>query len=205
MNLLHIDSSPRLEHSVTRRLGDAIASAWQKAHPEGTITRRDVAAQPIAHLEGALLNCLKYNAAPEDDEKLVLELGLTNALIDEFMAADAVIVGAPMFNLSIPSQLKAWIDRLCVPGRTFRYSATGPVGLVADKPIYIASSRGGIYSSPEKIGKDQQEPYLKSILALLGVRSIMIVRAEGVDISPAFRKRAIDDAMQQIQGLFSHS
>jgi FMN-dependent NADH-azoreductase len=205
MNLLHIDSSPRFEQSVTRQLGLAIASAWQKANPEGTIIRRDVAAQPIAHLEGALLNCLKYNAAPQDDEELAVELSLTNALIAEFLAADAVIVGAPMFNLSIPSQLKSWIDRLCVPGRTFRYSATGPVGLVVDKPTYIVSSRGGIYSSPEKITKDQQEPYLKSILGMLGLRSIMIVRAEGVDISPELRKRAIDDAMQKIQGLFSCS
>jgi FMN-dependent NADH-azoreductase len=186
-------------------LGHAIASAWQKAHPEGTIIRRDVAAQPIAHLEGALLNCLKYNAAPEDDDKLRVQLSLTHALIDEVMAADAIIIGAPMFNLSVPSQLKAWIDRLCVPGRTFRYSPSGPIGLVADKPIYLVSSRGGFYSSPEKSAKDHQQPYLKSILGLLGLHSITTVCAEGVDVSPDLRQHAIDNAMQQIEGLFAQA
>lgn len=198
MKLLQIDSSPRLENSISRLLTDAVAHAWMACFPQGQIVRRDVGLAPPTHLAGDLLACLKHGQPAGEGPALVAELALTQTLIDELFEADAVVIGAPMYNHGVTSQLKAWIDRVSVAGRTFRYTAAEPVGLVPDKPVIIASTRGGIYSTPEKRHEDYQEPYLASILGLLGLRSVQVIRAEGVDMGADLRVLALAQAEVQI-------
>jgi FMN-dependent NADH-azoreductase len=139
MKLLHIDSSISSDASASRELSAAMAAAIARAVPELEVISRDLDAQPIPHLDSRLLPAVRSAAAPDgasgvgDSETEVL---------DEFLAADVVVIGAPMYNFSIPSQLKAWIDRILIAGKTFRYSETGPVGLAGGKRVIIASSRG---------------------------------------------------------------
>ena len=119
--------------------------------------------------------------------------------LDEFLAADVVVIGAPMYNFSIPSTLKAWIDRIAVAGRTFRYGANGPEGLAGGKRVVIVSSRGGIYSEGAMQALDFQEQYLRKLFGFLGVTDIEIVRAEGVNLSPENKLHAVGTALEAIR------
>lgn len=131
------------------------------------------------------------------------ELALTDALVEEFLAADVVVIGAPMYNFSIPTQLKAWIDRIAQAGRTFRYTENGPVGLAGGKKVIIASSRGGIYAgTPLENALDHQEAFLRAFLGFVGITDVTIVRAEGVAMGPEARAKAMAAAQEQIGGLF---
>ena len=124
-------------------------------------------------------------------------------LLVEFLAADAIVIGAPMYNFSIPTQLKAWIDALSQPGRTFAYTDKGPRGLAVGKRVVIASSRGNRYSQPPMSAKDFQESYVKAALNFMGVTDIEVVRAEGVNLSPAQREAALAEAHKSIATLFA--
>ena len=182
MNVLHIDSGILGDHSVSRRLTAAIAAQLKADHPEATVVYRDLVAEPAAHLSGAHL--MAANAKPEDvDQKLAAEVADGAKILEQFLAADTVIIGAPMYNFSLPSQLKAWIDRIAVSGKTFRYTENGPEGLAGGKKIIVVSTRGGHYSEGPAAAMDHQESYLKVMLGFLGVTDIEFVRAEGLNIS----------------------
>jgi FMN-dependent NADH-azoreductase len=181
MNLLHIDSSALGAHSVSRELSAAIVDAWKRSHPRIRITYRDLAANPLPHW------------APAADAADPAVRGGSEAL-DEFLAADVVVIGAPMYNFGIPSTLKAWIDRIAIAGKTFRYTAQGPEGLARGKKIIIASSRGGFYSSGAGVAADFQETYLRQVFGFFGIDEIEIVRAEGVNISAEHKAQAIASA-----------
>lgn len=186
MNLLHLDASALGAQSVSRQLTAAIVAQWHHDHPGTKVRYRDLVAQPLPHWQPA------SDAIREPD-------GLGETLLDEFLAADVVVIGAPMYNFAIPSQLKAWIDRVAVPGRTFRYTANGPEGLAGDKKVIIASARGGLYSVGNPgAAADFQEPYLRTVLGFLGVTDIEFVRAEGVGLSPEHRNAAVAQALQSI-------
>lgn len=187
MNLLHVDSSALGAHSVSRELSRAITDSLLREHPRASLTYRDLAADPLPHW------------APAPDAAQPAERGGSEAL-DEFLAADIVVVGAPMYNFSIPSTLKAWIDRLAVAGKTFRYTAEGPEGLARGKRILIASSRGGIYSEGPAAPMDFQEAYLRTVFGFFGIDEIAIVRAEGVNLGPEQKQRAIAGALASIRG-----
>ncbi|GAA0722871.1 FMN-dependent NADH-azoreductase [Dokdonella soli] len=179
MNLLHIDSSALGAHSVSRELGRAIVDAWKRAHPGATVTYRDVAAHPLPHWTPVA-----------DAADPAARLG--GEVLDEFLAADVVVIGAPMYNFSVPSTLKTWIDRVAVAGKTFRYGANGPEGLAGDKQLIIVSSRGGFYSAGTPgAAADFQEAYLRQVFGFLGVTDIEIIRAEGVNISAEQKAQAI--------------
>lgn len=202
MNLLHIDSSPFVFGSVSRELSAEVASAWQRRYPNGTVTYRDLGISPPAHLSAETMNALRggVNGVLSDDaQQEILEI---ERAIGELMRCDALLIGTPMYNHSVSSHLKAWIDQVAQAGRTFRYTASGPVGLVPDKPVYLVSSRGGIYSDGGGRLHDFQEPYLLSILGLLGLNDVTIIRAEGVSISPAIGNAAIERAREAIDELF---
>jgi len=200
MKLLHIDSSILGAGSVSRALSSAIVAAQRAQHPGLQVSYRDLAAQPVAHLSGAHL-AAGQGAAPED-----AALGADHAdgvaALDAFLDADIVVVGAPMYNFSIPTQLKAWIDRLAVAGRTFRYSATGVEGLAGGKTVIIASSRGGFYGEGTPIAfLDHQETYLKGVFSFFGVTDIRFIRAEGVALGDEQRAKSVEGAEAEIHKL----
>lgn len=119
-------------------------------------------------------------------------------MLDEFLAADTVVIGAPMYNFSIPSNLKSWIDRVAVAGKTFQYGANGAEGLAGAKKVIVVSTRGGLYSQGPAAGMDHQESYLKTIFGFIGVADVEFVRAERLGFGPEIRAEAIAAARAQI-------
>jgi FMN-dependent NADH-azoreductase len=186
MKLLHVDSSALGTHSVTRELGRAFVDAWTRNKSGTEVIYHDLAANPLPHW------------APVADASDPA-VRASNELLDEFLAADVVVIGTPMYNFSIPSTLKAWIDRVAVAGKTFRYGANGPEGLAGGKRVIIVSARGGIYSEGPAEAMDFQEDYLRKVFGFLGVTDVEIVRAEGVNLSPENKVRAIGAALEAIR------
>lgn len=183
MSLLHIDSSILGVGSVSRALSAEVAAGWRRRVPDLEVIYRDLAAEPLVHLA--------------DPGELGREA--SDRVVQEFLAADIVVIGAPMYNFTVPSQLKAWIDRLAVAGKTFRYTAEGPVGLAGGKKVIVVSSRGGVYSAGSPLeALDFQEPYLRAVFAFFGIIDVDFIRAEGIAIGPEHKERAIAAARQTI-------
>ncbi|GAA4335479.1 FMN-dependent NADH-azoreductase [Pigmentiphaga soli] len=203
MNILQVDSSASGALSVTRELTAAVAQALLAAHPGARLTHRDLVAQAPAHLDNALLQSLRPQpgVALSSDPAFLKEVAYTDTLLNEFLEADVVVVGAPMYNFSVPSQLKAWIDRLAQAGKTFRYTAEGPQGLAGGKRVIIVSSRGGMYAGTkfEQL-MDHQEAYLRAVFGFFGITDVEIVRAEGVGMGPEAREKALALARDQSRG-----
>jgi FMN-dependent NADH-azoreductase len=197
MKLLHIDSSILGAGSVSRTLTSAIVAA-QRAQRRGVeVSYRDLVAQPLGHLSGAHL-AAGQGAVPEE-AALAADVADGLAALDAFLAADIVVVGAPMYNFSIPTQLKAWIDRLAIAGRTFRYSEKGVEGLAGGKTVIIASSRGGFYGEGTPIAfLDHQETYLKGVFGFFGITDIRFIRAEGVALGDDARAKSVEGAQAAI-------
>jgi FMN-dependent NADH-azoreductase len=199
MNVLHIDSGILGDHSVSRRLTAAVAAQIKAEQSHAAITYRDLVANPLPHLSGAHL--MAANAKPEDvDAQIAADVAESAVVLEEFLAADTIVLGVPMYNFSLPSQLKAWIDRIAISGKTFSYSAEGPKGLAGGKKVIIVSTRGGHYSAGPAAVMDHQESYLKTVLGFLGVTDIEIVRAEGLNLSPDSKIEAISEAERTISG-----
>lgn len=191
MNILQIDSSILGDNSVSRGLTARAAARY--ARPGSTLVRRDLAAEPLRHLSGDLFAARALEPEARTPEQAA-DVAASDAALEEFLAADVVVIGAPMYNFSIPSQLKAWIDRISVAGKTFRYTEAGPEGLANGKKVVIVSSRGGFYSEGEAKLMDHQESYLGAVFGFLGVTDIELVRAEGVNISPDQRRSSVEAA-----------
>ena len=183
MKVLHIDSSILGEGSATRALTREIVGRLKEQHPEATVTYLDLAAEALPHLSGKSL--------ARSDE---LEGARNAAALEEFQAADVLVIGAPIYNFSIPSQLKAWIDRITVAGKTFRYTASGPEGLAGGKQVIVAVARGGVSAPQGEFG----ESYLKFLFAFLGIKDVRFVRAEGLAISPEHRAASLAAARAAI-------
>lgn len=196
MKLLHVDSSILGGNSVSRRLSAAIVAQQQALHPGLEVITRDLAADAPLHLSGAHLAAWQ-GAAPENPQ-IAGDIARDATLMDELFAADIIVIGAPMYNFSIPTQLKAWIDRLLVAGKTFRYTEKGPEGLVKGKKAFVASSRGGKYTGTSIEFLDHQETYLKVALGFIGITDATVIRAEGVAIGADAREAAIDGAQNAI-------
>ena len=197
MNLLHIDSSILGQGSVSRELSASIVAAEAALHPGIAVTYRDLAAAPVAHLSGAHL-AAGQGAVPEL-ATLREDIAAGQAALAEFLAADIVVVGAPMYNFGVPSQLKAWIDRLAVAGKTFRYTETGPQGLAGGKRVIVASSRGGYYGADTAAAfLDHQESYLRGVFGFFGITDVTFIRAEGVALGADQRAKAIGAAKADI-------
>jgi FMN-dependent NADH-azoreductase len=181
MKVLHIDSSIQGSASATRGLTQEIVARLKAARPDAHISYRDLAVQELPHFSHA--------AFTHSDE---LEAARNSAVLEEFLDADVLVIGAPLYNFSLPSQLKAWIDRIVVAGRTFRYTERGPEGLAGAKQVIVAVARGGVYEpgSPAEFG----ESYLKFIFGFLGIHDVTFVRAEGLAFSPEHRESALGAA-----------
>jgi FMN-dependent NADH-azoreductase len=189
MKLLHIDSSALGSHSVSRALTAEIVAGLRHARPDARIRYRDLAAQPLPHWTPV---------ADAADPAAVLG----SEVMEEFLAADVIVLGVPMYNFGIPSQLKAWIDRIAVAGTTFRYTASGPEGLAGGKRVIVASSRGGFYGEGTAgAGMDFQESYLRAVLGFLGITDVEFVRAEGVAVSAEHKDKALNAARDGIRTL----
>ncbi|MFL6734536.1 MAG: FMN-dependent NADH-azoreductase [Sphingomicrobium sp.] len=181
MTILKIDSSITGENSVSRQLTMRIVEQLRTARPDAEVVERDLVDKPLEHLTlGAFADSF---------------------VLDEFLAADTVVVGAPMYNFTIPSQLKAWIDRIAVAGKTFRYTENGPEGLAGDKRVIIAISRGGFYGEDSPAAPlEHLETYLRGVFGFIGVRP-EIVRADGIAVSPEQREAGIANGLQEIERL----
>jgi FMN-dependent NADH-azoreductase len=194
MKLLHIDSSVLGPNSVSRQVSAAIVDRLQKATPNLNVTYRDLATTPLAHLSGSHLAAAQ-GAVPEA-VALQQDLAAGQTVLDEFLAADIVVIGAPMYNFTIPSQLKAWIDRILVAGKTFKYSAQGAEGLAGNKRLIIAIARGGFYGAgTPSAAAEHHETYLRSVFSLIGIANPEIIIAEGVQIGPEQREKALEGAL----------
>lgn len=175
MTILHIDSSITGDNSVSRQISAATVEQLLKADPSATVVRRDLVATPLSHLT--------LGGAGDAD------------ILDEFFAAEAIVIGAPMYNFSVPSQLKAWIDRIAVAGKTFRYGDNGPEGLAGGRRVIIAVSRGGFYDADNAF--EHVESYLKSLFNFIGIEP-EFVRADGVNYGPEQREAGIANALDDV-------
>jgi len=195
MKLLHIDSSVLGPHSVSRQVSAAITDRLAKATPGLAVTYRDVATAPLGHLSGSHLAAAQ-GAAP--DAALQPDLAAGQAVLEEFLAADIVVIGAPMYNFSIPSQLKAWIDRILVAGKTFKYNDKGAVeGLAGNKRVIVAISRGGFYGADTPMAAGEHlETYLRWVFGFIGVTNLEFIAADGIMVGPELREKAVAGALQ---------
>lgn len=194
MILLHIDSSIACENSASRQISAAIIAALMRALPDLEIIRRDLGAHPIAHLDSKFLHLVRSGIANGAGSRKEGEPAL-----EEFLAADLVVIGAPMYNFTVPSQLKAWIDRILIAGKTFRYTESGAVGLAGGRKVILASSRGGLYTpGTPYAANDFQETYLRAVFRFIGIDDVAIVRAEGLALSPDQREAAIHAALSSV-------
>jgi FMN-dependent NADH-azoreductase len=190
MKLLHVDASILGESSVSRQLSAAVVARLRQAHPEAAVTYYDLGAEPIGHLTGAHLAAAQGLFA--ENAALQQDVARGQQALEDFLGADVVVVGAPMYNFSVSSQLKAWIDRLSIAGKTFRYTEKGPQGLAGGKKVIVASSRGGFYGpGTPAAALDHQETYLRGIFGFFGITDITFVRAEGINVSADQRKASI--------------
>jgi FMN-dependent NADH-azoreductase len=194
MKLLHIDSSVLGPHSVSRQVSAAIVERLRKATPSLEVVSRDLTLTPLAHLSGHHLAAGQGVAA---DNALRQDLAAGEAVLEEFLVADIVVLGAPMYNFTVPSQLKAWIDRILVAGKTFKYDAQGVKGLAGNKRVIIAISRGGFYGAgtPAAVG-EHLETYLRWVFGFIGVTNPEFISADGIQIGPEHREKALAGALQ---------
>ena len=193
--LLHIDSSILGGNSVSRQLTAQIVASWRAAHPATQVTYLDLAVDTPSHLSAESLGFRMPAGTATLSETAQRENAISEALVSQFLAADVVVIGAPLYNFSIPTQLKAWIDRIAQAGRTFTYTDKGPVGLAGGKTIIVASTRGGMYSTSDAgNAMEHQESYLKTIFGFFGVTDVRFVRAEGLAMGEAGKAAALASA-----------
>ena len=200
MKLLHLDSSILGDHSVSRALSKAAVERLTAGHPDIEVTYHDLAAEPVAHLSG------RYLAGQSDDvqhdQALQEDLALGGRVLAAFLEADIVVIGVALYNFGISSQLKSWVDRICVAGKTFRYTEAGPEGLVGDKRVILTVARGGFYGpgTPSQ-SFEHAETYLRSVLAFIGVINPEVFVAEGLALGAEPRDAATKAALATIATL----
>ncbi len=202
MQLLHIDSSILGANSVSRKLTASTVQAWVASHPGTVVSYLDLASDAPAHLAADALGFRTGQAASTEAQRR--ENAVSEALVSQFLAADVVVMGAPLYNFTVPTQLKAWIDRIAQIGRTFKYTDTGAVGLAGGKTVIVALSRGGVYSTSDAgRAMEHQETYLQTIMGFMGITDVQFVRAEGVAMGDAARAKALQTAEADIRLLTS--
>lgn len=202
MKVLHIDSSILGANSVSRALTHQIVEQWRATHPSTVVDYLDLAQNAPGHLDA---HSIGFRAPPQAAPltlRQIEENAISEKLVAQFLAADVVVIGAPLYNFTVPTQLRAWIDRIAQPGRTFGYTEKGPHGLAGGKTVIIASTRGGVYSTSEGgRAMEHQESYLQTVFGFLGVTDIRFVRAEGVAMGDAAKTAALDAATLAVRAL----
>jgi FMN-dependent NADH-azoreductase len=200
MKLLHIDSSVLGPHSVSRQVSAAIVDRLRETMPGLQIIYRDLTATPLSHLSG--LHLAAAQGAAPTDPAIQRDVAVSQAVLEEFLSADIVVLGAPMYNFTIPSQLKAWIDRILVAGKTFKYGAQGPEGLAGNKRVIVAISRGGFYATGTPAAAlEHLETYLRGVFGFIGVTRLEFISADGIRVAPEQREQAVANALQAVAKL----
>ena len=196
-HVLIIESSARQQDSFSRQLTQQFIKQWHDAHPADTITVRDLALNPVPHLDANLLGgWMKPEAQRSIDQQASLRR--SNELTDELLAADVLVMAAPMYNFAIPSTLKAWLDHVLRAGVTFKYTENGPQGLLVGKKAYVLTARGGIYAGS---AADHQEPYLRQVMAFIGIHEVTFIHAEGMNLGGDFQEKGLNQAKAQLSEL----
>ena len=190
--LLHIDSSILGGNSVSRQFTAQIVASWRAAHPATEVSYLDLAVETPGHFSADAMGFRLPPSSEQLSEVQKRENAISEALVSQFLAADVLVVGAPLYNFTIPTQLKAWIDRIAQVGRTFKYTDKGAVGLAGGKTVIVASTRGGMYSTSDAgNAMEHQESYLKTIFGFFGVTDVRFVRAEGLAMGEAAKAAAL--------------
>ncbi|PTU77037.1 FMN-dependent NADH-azoreductase [Pseudomonas indoloxydans] len=192
--ILVIESSARQQGSVSRELTQQFIANWQAAHPADQVQVRDLAAEPVPHLDAMLLGGWMTPSEQQNDAEKAA-LARSNQLTDELLAADVLVLAAPMYNFAIPSTLKAWLDHVLRAGVTFKYTETGPQGLLTGKRAFVLTARGGIYAGS---ALDHQEPYLRQALAFIGIHDVQFIHAEGLNLGAEFSEKGLAQAKAKL-------
>lgn len=196
-NVLIIESSARQQGSFSRQLTQQFISQWQAAHPTDQVTVRDLTLHPVPHLDANLLGgWMKPEAQRSADEHASLKR--SDELTDELLAADVLVLAAPMYNFAIPSTLKAWLDHVLRAGVTFKYTETGPQGLLTGKKAYVLTARGGLYAGSTS---DHQEPYLRQVMAFVGIHDVTFIHAEGMNLGGDFQEKGLNQAKARLSAI----
>ena len=200
MNLLHIDASILGANSVSRKVSAAVVQRLREATPGLEVTYRDLGGEPLAHLSG--LHLAAAQGVVPEAPAVRQDLAAGQTALADFLAADIVVIGAPMYNFTIPSQLKAWIDRVLVAGTTFRYGPKGVEGLAGDKRVIVAISRGNFYGAgAPAAAAEHVETYLRAVFGFIGVSRLEFIVAEGIQVAPEHREKAVTEALRAAEAL----
>jgi FMN-dependent NADH-azoreductase len=196
--LLQIKASISHDQGLSSQLANNFVAAYRKSHPHAKVLVREVAsAEPVPHLNGERFGA--FIAKPEErTDAQHAVVAYSDALIEELKRADIVVIGLPMYNFGVPSQLKAYFDHIARAGVTFKYTPTGPVGLLTGKKVYVFAARGGLYAGSPL---DTQTGYVRDFLAFLGMRDVQFVYAEGLAVSPESREAGLAKAAAEIASL----
>ncbi len=197
--LLQINSGIFGDDSQSTKLANEFAATWLKSNPNGRVVTRDLVSEPVPHLD-ALVAGAFHTPADQRTPQQVAAAEFSESLIAEFEQADEVVLGVPMYNFDIPSQLKAYFDQLARAGISFKYTETGPVGLLRDKPVHLMAARGGLYQGQSA---DTQTGFLRNFLNFIGIQDIHFVYAEGLNMGPESADIALTAARQNIQATFA--
>lgn len=189
MKILHVDSSILGDYSTSKKITAKIIENFKSKNNETEISYLDLSINPLPHFDGTMLNADYIKK--EDVE-------LNKKILNTFFESDIIVIGAPMYNFSIPSQLKSWIDRLLISGVTFKYTENGPIGLVNNKKLIIVSTKGGLY--PDNI-PNYQNDYLKAVFNFIGITDIKIINAEGLNLGENYKNESLDKAFKEIENI----
>lgn len=198
MKILRVDTAVTGSESVSRLLTQAAVDHFTTRYPDAEVIEVDLAVNPLPHIDAVTTGAIRW-PAERHDEAMQAAAPAERAVLDQFLTADIVVIGAPMYNFTIPSSLKAWLDRLGVPGVTFRYSEAGPEGLAGGRKVIIASSQGGAYELDAPF--EHQESYLRDFFAFIGVTDPVFVRASKIGFGPEARETALAAAFAEIANL----
>jgi FMN-dependent NADH-azoreductase len=196
MQILQIISSAQGANSYSTKLGQGIIDKLLAAHPDSQVVVRNLATDPLPYLEEAHLQAFFTPAegrSPEQQQAV----RHSDEVVAQVMAADVIIIGVPFYNFSVPASLKSWLDHLTRAGITFRYTPTGPEGLINGKKVYLAIASGGIYSEGPMQAYDFAAPYLRTVLSFLGMTDVTVARAEGVKL-PDFQEQALQKGIDSV-------
>jgi len=196
MNILHVTSSPRGVASYSNRVAARVLDELKQRNPGASVVTRDLANNPLPHIGEDFVAATRSPAGPQTEEQRNL-LALSDTLVDELFAADVVVIATPMINFTIPSNLKTWVDYVARAGRTFSYSEAGPKGLVTGKQVILVAARGGVYSTNQAL--DFQVPYLKGVLAFLGMTDVEVLEVEGTAYGPDVAEKAVEAASDKLR------
>lgn len=203
VRLLHIDTSIKTTGSLSREMSAAAVERLKREAPGIAVQYRDLAAHPLGDVTERVFAVHAKGADIKDlDQAELSDLAESGKVLEEFMASDVIVMGVPLYNLTVPTSLKAWIDRTLVAGKTFSYGESGVIGLAHGKRVIVLLARGGVYGEGSPNARHEHaETYLRSIFSMIGVENLEVIVADGVDISPELRAAALNNAMGSIETL----